>query len=81
MLNMTRKRFKKLLMGRCGYSKRDAEDAAALVSYHNKGLTIHFPGDNFKHEYEAYHSLFQTYVINDEEVLCKLIEIFDEREV
>lgn len=32
---MTRKRFQKLLMGRFGYSRRDAEDAARRVIEEN----------------------------------------------
>lgn len=47
---MTRKRFKKLLMGRFGYSRRDAEDAAALVAY-TDGM-----GKSYEEIYYLYYS-------------------------
>ena len=54
---MTRKRFKKLLMGRCGFTRKDADDAASLVVMRERkrgGLCFIFYklADSYAEEYE-----------------------------
>ena len=62
---MTRKRFKKLLMGRYGYSRTQAADTAALVAFRGRAtdggyIFLHDPN-------KCYADVF---------IQCKIAEVF-----
>lgn len=56
---MTRKRFKKLIMGRYGYSRTQALDLAALVTFQSRAtdggyIFLHDPNKSYADELEQF---------------------------
>lgn len=56
---MTRKRFKKLLMGRYGYSRTQAADAVALVVYRSRAIAggyifLHTPNSSYADMFDQF---------------------------